>query len=141
MSEKLEFSDQYLVGIKLIDREHRRLFQIVADIQDSLGSGSDEAIAGAQKAVRELLDYTRTHFASEESLMATYNYPELEAHRQLHAELLGQVHDMEMRVELEGEMAALELSRFLVNWLTEHIQQTDKRFGAFVLAHGDRTSD
>lgn len=132
MSNKLEFTDQFLVGVKQIDREHRKLFQIVGIIQDALARGGEEAVAAAQLAVRELLEYTRTHFASEEALMASYAYPELDAHRQQHADLLGQVRDMEMRVEIEGEMAALELSRFLGLWLSKHIQQTDKRFGAFV---------
>ena len=132
MGDKFEFTDQYLVGIKQIDREHRKLFQIVGIIQDALAQGGAEAVAAARVAVGELLDYTRTHFASEEALMASYAYPELDAHRQLHADLLGQVLDMEMRVEIEGETAALELSRFLGLWLSKHIQQTDKRFGAFV---------
>lgn len=132
MGNTMEFTDQYLVGIEQVDREHRQLFAIVADIQQALAG--DGALAGAQKAVRELLDYTQTHFASEEGLMAAAGFPELAAHRQLHADLLGQVHDMEMRIELEGEMAALELSRFLVNWLIEHIQQSDRRFGVFVAA-------
>lgn len=132
MSESLEFSDKYLIGIKQIDREHRKLFQIVGIIQGALAQNGEAALAAATEAVSALLDYTRTHFGSEEALMATYRYPELEAHRQMHAELLGQVHDMAMRVELEGESTALELSRFLGLWLIKHIQLADKRFGAFV---------
>jgi hemerythrin len=137
MNKRIIFTDQYLVGIKQVDREHRKLFAIVGSIQDGLESGGDGALAAARIAVGELLEYTRTHFASEEALMAQYAFPEFESHRQLHQELLGQVHDMEMRVELEGEVAAIELSRFLGQWLALHIQVADKRFGAFVAETDD----
>lgn len=83
-------------------------------------------------SVRALVECTRAHFAGEEALMAAYAYPDLEAHRRQHAELLAQVCEMELRLEVGGEPAAIALARFLWNWLVGHIENVDQRFGAFV---------
>lgn len=130
----VQFGPQYHVGIAQVDQEHQQLFAIVARIQAALEQDSDTAQALARQAVAELLDYTRTHFASEEALMAAAGYPELATHQDLHQDLLYQVSDMEMRVEMGEPSASLDLSRFLANWLINHIQAADRRFGAFVAA-------
>lgn len=130
----VQFGPQYHVGIAQVDQEHQQLFAIVGRIQAALEQDSDTAQAQARQAVAELLDYTRTHFASEEALMAAAGYPELATHQDLHQELLYQVSDMEMRVEMGEPSASLDLSRFLANWLINHIQAADRRFGAFVAA-------
>jgi len=134
----VQFGPQYHVGIAQVDQEHQQLFAIVARIQQALEKDSATAQNEARLAVVELLDYTRTHFASEEALMAATGYPELATHQDLHRELLYQVGDMEMRVELEGPSASLDLSRFLANWLINHIQAADRRFGAFMAAQAQQ---
>ena len=107
--------------------------QIMLDrIQQALEQDGDTAQSEARRAVAELLEYTRTHFASEEALMEAAAYPALPAHRELHRELLLQVGEMELRVEVGEPSASLDLSRFLAKWLINHIQVADQRFGAFV---------
>lgn len=128
----IQFGPQYHVGIPQVDGEHQQLFAIVARIQGALEKDSDTAQAEARIAVGELIDYTRTHFASEEALMAAAAYPPLADHQQLHEDLLRQVSDMELRVELGEPSASLDLSQFLANWLIRHIQAEDRRFGAYV---------
>jgi len=120
------------VGIPQVDQEHQQLFAIVARIQQALEQDGDTAQNEARRAVAELLEYTRTHFASEEALMEASAYPALPAHRELHHELLLQVGEMELRVEVGEPSASLDLSRFLAKWLINHIQVADQRFGAFV---------
>ncbi len=128
----VQFGPQYHVGIPQVDQEHQQLFAIVARIQQALEQDGDTAQNEARRAVAELLEYTRTHFASEEALMEAAAYPALPAHRELHRELLLQVGEMELRVEVSEPSASLDLSRFLAKWLINHIQVADQRFGAFV---------
>lgn len=134
MSDQIEFSEKYLTGVRQIDREHRKLFAIAGQVQSALAAIDPETAVRA--AIGELIEYTRTHFASEESLMESYRYPELDSHRQLHADLLGHVQDMELRLDVGDPSTAIDLSRFLAEWLINHIQGIDKRFGAFVAEHG-----
>lgn len=131
MDDRPRFDDRFRLGIDQIDEQHQQLFLIAARIYDNLSAGGPAATATAIEAVGELLRYTETHFASEERLMETARYPELDAHRRLHHSLIAQARDMELRIELGERNMPLELNRFVCNWLIDHIQDHDKRFGAF----------
>ncbi|CAB1368154.1 bacteriohemerythrin [Denitratisoma oestradiolicum] len=137
MDDRPQFISEFLVGIPLIDQEHRQLVDIAGDIYDSLGSNEVTAQAAARSAAARLLAYTVTHFASEEALMEAAGYPELEAHRQLHQQLLHQANDMAMRAELGDQYVPGDLSHFIYVWLVKHIQAQDKRFGEFMAARKD----
>jgi hemerythrin len=134
MSERPNFDSRFLVGIDKIDQEHKQLFEIAGRVYDGLSASSDEAIAAARAATEELLEYTATHFASEEAQMEAAGYPDLEMHQMLHHRLLTQARDMQMRVEFDERHVPVELSQFLYNWLVDHIMANDKKFGAFVAA-------
>lgn len=128
-----QFDSSCLLGIDAIDRQHRRLFEIAGRVYDNL-SGDAGAHAAAAAAAAELLDYTATHFADEEALMAGAGYPALEAHRQEHADLISKVRDMEMRAEFGDRNLPAEMSRFLLTWLVTHIRASDHEFGEFLAA-------
>jgi hemerythrin len=134
MDGRPRFDSRFSVGIDQVDREHQKLFEIAGRVHDCLMADGESAVAAARRAVAELIDYTETHFASEEGLMAGAGYPELDSHRILHRNLMAQARDMELRVELGERNAPLELNRFVCNWLIDHIQDHDKRFGAFATA-------
>jgi hemerythrin-like metal-binding protein len=136
MNERPNFTDAFLVGVGQVDREHRQLFEIAGRVYDHLNDPGEAAFAAARAAVGELIRYTETHFASEEAQMEAAGYPELAAHKELHHHLLVQVRDMEMRVELGERYVPVELSHFLYNWLLQHIQTEDKKFGRFAAGKG-----
>jgi hemerythrin len=134
MDERPRFDSRYTVGIDQVDREHQKLFEIAGRVHDCLTADSTTAADAARGAVVELLDYTETHFASEEGFMAAAGFPELEAHRDLHRRLIAQARDMEMRAEIGELSMPFELNRFIASWLIDHIMTRDKRFGEFVAA-------
>jgi len=134
VDQRPRFDANYLVGIAQIDHEHERLFAIAARTYDSLAASDEAGRAMMRAAVAELIDYTATHFASEESLMAAAAYPELPAHRDQHQHLLARARDMEMRVEIEDPGVAVDLTHFLYRWLVEHIEASDRKFGAYLRA-------
>lgn len=136
MGQRPRFEAKFLVGIEQVDNEHRRLFEIAGRVYDALATGDAAATRAAQSAVAELLDYTDTHFANEEALMEAAAYPELEAHQKLHRHLLSRARDMAIRSEFEEQFIVLELNRFLYNWLVDHIQAEDRKFGDFMAARG-----
>ena len=133
-NERPRFSPHFLVGIEQIDQEHRQLFEIAGRVYDALAISDDTANDAIHAAIAELLHYTATHFSSEEALMEAAGYPHLEAHKELHSHLLSRARDMEMRAEIGEPFVAVELNRFIVNWLSEHILVNDKEFGEFMAA-------
>ncbi len=134
MDKRPEFSPRLLLDIEQMDREHQRLFEIAGRIHDALSSGSYAALSAARVAVGELLDYTATHFTSEEKLMAEAGYPELAPHHAVHRALIAQARDMEMRLEAGGPDFPRELNRFIHRWLVEHIMTHDRKFAESVAA-------
>ncbi len=82
----------------------------------------------------ELADYTRIHFAVEESLMRILNYPGYDAHKEIHEELLGHVIELVEKVESGKTAIGFELMHFLKTWLTKHIMEEDMQYTAHFLA-------
>ena len=135
LKDALTIDPQYRVGIPQVDREHQRLFEIIAEVNAGLDHADDKARAAALRhAIGELIEYTRSHFASEEALMKNAGFPGLDIHQLLHSDLLKRVREMQMRIEIGDKTATLDLSRFLASWLTEHILTADLEFGRFVSA-------
>jgi len=134
MDDRPQFDSKFIVGVEQIDREHQRLFEIAGRVHDGLSASGKATEAATRAAVAELLDYTATHFTSEESLMERAGYPGLEEHRRQHRHLLAQARDMEMRAEIGDLSMPIELSRFIYRWLVDHIEASDKRIGEFVAA-------
>lgn len=133
LKDALTIDPRYRVGIPQVDREHQRLFEIIAEVNAGLDHADDKARSSALRhAIGELIEYTRSHFASEETLMANAGFPGLADHQLLHSDLLKRVREMQMRIEIGDESATLDLSRFLAAWLTEHILTADREFGRFV---------
>lgn len=132
MEDRPKFEEKFLLHIDPIDQEHHRLFEIAGMVYDSLNKCDADAIV--RNALTELIDYTATHFASEEARMEAAGYPGLESHRRLHRQLLTQVRDMEMRAEFGDRYLPGELNRLICAWMTQHIQATDKEFGEFLAA-------
>ena len=138
--ELREFGANCLVGIDQVDAEHRQLFAIIQRVEDALGCEGDLVQVLAFAAVQELLDYTRSHFASEERLMRDAGYPRLEEHLHLHTNLLQTVDAMALKIALGDPGACLDLSRFLFTWLIDHILLEDRLFAEFYLGQPTATA-
>ena len=136
MNERPFLDAKFLVGVPHIDDEHRTLFQILGEVHDACQSSDPAAAQTVHSAVAELLDYTRTHFASEEAAMKASAYPALAAHTELHQDLLARVRDFEIRADFDAEFGPPELATFLYRWLANHILVEDKAFGEYCLGTG-----
>jgi hemerythrin-like metal-binding protein len=88
--------------------------------------------------LRELVEYTHTHFSTEERMLAAASYPGLVIHRLKHRELIKQVEEFAARFE-KGEITLnLDLMNFLRDWLSNHIQKVDHEYGSWLNEHGVR---
>lgn len=127
-----EFTDEYRLGIDLIDREHEELFHIVAQAQQLVksfdaASGYDRII----EILNKLKAYTAEHFQDEEEYMESLNYEGLEAQRRAHEAFIDKLESINSE-ELENapEEYLQKLLEFLLGWLINHILYTDKKIPA-----------
>ncbi|RLJ19004.1 hemerythrin [bacterium endosymbiont of Escarpia laminata] len=128
------WSDSLSVGIEEIDEQHKILVNLINRMHQAIHErhGSD-VVKGI---LAELADYTRIHFAVEESLMRILNYPGYDEHKEIHDELLGHVVELIEKVESGKTAIGFELLHFLKTWLTKHIMEEDMRYTGFFLAAG-----
>jgi hemerythrin len=130
----LTWSDSLSVGVQDIDVQHKRLVELINQLHDAMGQGKGRAVLG--KTLDGLIDYTRTHFAMEERLMATQAYPGAVRHKAEHDALTKQVLDLQSKFLIGQATVTLEVMKFLKDWLSNHILTLDKQFGAYLNSKG-----
>jgi hemerythrin len=82
------------------------------------------------------VNYTRDHFAAEESMMGATNFPALATHQLKHRELTKQVEEFVGRFEKGDITLSVQLLNFLSDWLTNHIKGEDQKYGPWLNEHG-----
>lgn len=124
-----EFTEEYLTGIELIDKEHETLFQIVDRANQliksfDVSSGYDKIM----KILEELRDYTKEHFSDEEEYMESIHYEGLSAQKRAHEAFIDKLENISLSdVEDNPEEYLQELLEFLLGWLINHILYVDKK--------------
>lgn len=131
--ELFPWSDKLSVGIEEIDAQHRMLVDLLNELHRAIQErhGSDVAL----EILGRLVEYTRIHFAVEESLMRVLGYGDYEEHKNHHNQLINQVNDLYDRVR-GGQHVTFELLHFLRVWLTKHIMEEDREYVPFMLSKG-----
>lgn len=124
-----EFTDEYLVGVDLIDGEHRELFAIVDRanqlVKDyDFSSGYDKIM----EILSELEVYTKEHFRDEEEYMESIHYDGLAAQKRAHEAFIDKLENIDFNdIENNPKEYLQELLEFLLGWLINHILYTDKK--------------
>lgn len=134
MTELFAWSETLNVGIQEVDEQHRALSDHLNALAEAVGANSE--MAALRPILDDLADDARTHFALEESLMRVSNYPEFQAHKQLHEALMGQMLALQERLDRGEGTINFELLHYLKVWLSNHIDEADRRFGAYFLSIG-----
>jgi hemerythrin-like metal-binding protein len=119
-----------------MDDQHTVLFGMLNDLHDAMMKGEAQKIAGP--LLRKLAAYTHEHFTAEEAMMAASGYAGLAQHRVIHRELTRQVDEFAARYERGEGALNLQLMNFLRDWLTNHIQKEDQKYGPWLNEHGTR---
>ena len=126
----IEWGAKYVLGIDSIDDQHKALFALINQMERSVREGNSREVVG--KVIGDLVQYTLTHFTDEEKLMQDAGFSELEAHKKEHANLLAQVAAFKQGHETGKSPMTIQLMGFLVNWLTNHIDKTDRQYIPFM---------
>jgi methyl-accepting chemotaxis protein len=131
----LEWSPTLAVGIQSIDTQHQRLIELCNELNDGLHSKDARGSIG--KVLDELLRYTEYHFAHEADLMTKHNYSDKGDHHAKHDDLVNKALVYKKRFD-QGEAINTELTRFLRDWLVNHILRTDRAMAIELRAKGVR---
>jgi hemerythrin-like metal-binding protein len=134
------WTEDLSVGIKDFDDDHKRVVRIINElhgaIQDAAVTGKIERVA-IELALHRLENYLQYHCAQEELLMGQTGYPELEEHKKEHLKLTVLIADMQERFHGSTDPKdAAEITRFVFDWLIDHILVTDMKYSEYLHSKG-----
>jgi len=127
--EKLVWDESYSVGVKVLDRQHRIVFDMINDLveREDLTVRSERLTA----ALMELTSYALKHFRTEEQYMKEYEYPEIAEHVETHMYFRMKIIELSNETLYHKESVPVELFDFLLEWWSNHILKEDMKYRAF----------
>jgi len=130
----MEWSDAFVLGIQEIDDQHKKLVNLVNELNAAMKSG--KGVHQLAKVFEELKEYTVHHFATEEALFEEHNYPGMISHIAIHKKLVGQVLELEEKFKNNSGVLTTDVMNFLKDWLVKHIQGEDRKYVPHLLKAG-----
>lgn len=130
----ITWNEKFSVHIKEIDDQHKRWVDMLNNLYDAMKEGKGFEKVG--ETLDGLVEYTKTHFVSEEKLMRINGYPFYEGHKKIHDDMVKEVELLRMRYQSGETMLSIDVMQFLKNWLTDHIMGTDRNFGPYLNSKG-----
>jgi hemerythrin len=125
-----EWKAEYSVGNPEIDLQHRQIFRMAGELHGAMVNGLGNDVV--EVLLDKVVAYTRHHFASEECLMKESAYPGYEKHRADHEKLAVQIAEFQEKIKDRKVAVAVELIRFLRDWLDHHIHGADLKLGIYL---------
>lgn len=137
--EWVKWESKFELGIPEIDEQHKKL----VDLCNRLYVGLIECKSNLTKnwqallsdTIREMADYTKTHLAYEEKILATMNYDKLSEQKIRHKEFTDKVTETLQHFNDANMQTTVEMSQFLREWILSHIACEDKLYVPAVKAY------
>jgi len=113
----LDWNDAYSIGHEEIDKEHEKLFILAKKVTNCQDDKNE-----IMKAIKELIKYTKFHFAHEEKYMELINYSGYLEHKLIHENIINQLNDFIKQIPtLSIEKFERLLIEYMDVWLIQHI--------------------
>ena len=125
-----DWDEKYSVGIMSIDQQHRKLFAMISQFYETIRQ--KETQRAMSEILKELIEYAKTHFSTEENYLSKYEYPLYERHVAQHATFIGKVTNFYDRFQAKELLIPIEIADFLKEWLSGHVLGEDQRYAPFL---------
>lgn len=130
----ITWNNNYSLGINEIDSQHRELVRIINTLHDAMSKGSAKNVLG--DIIKKLINYTTSHFKTEEKYFDQFHYPKTLQHKKEHQEFVAKMVNFQNDFDSGKLTLSLEVMTFLKNWLTEHIKGKDAEYVPFLKEKG-----
>ena len=114
------------VGVEEMDNQHKALIELINIVISGLNQGEN-----ISKSLKQLAVEMKEHFDEEEEFLASVAYPDLENHKQIHADLISKL-NLFVEAQSLGQLEQERLGTFLKMWLKSHIMGVDRKYAAFL---------
>lgn len=118
------------VLIEKMDDQHKVLFDITNKMGNVILNSKDNKDSLID-IITELLNYTKKHFSEEEEFLDKSNYSKHEiAHQKgQHKIFISKINQFKLDLEEHNKKPSIEMIEFLRDWLINHIDVEDKKYG------------
>ncbi|WP_300673138.1 bacteriohemerythrin [Desulfoluna sp.] len=126
MTTPLVWTEKISVNIPEIDQQHQTLFAIINDlITEHNQQAEPEKILSL---IGRLVDYSGTHFTTEENLLVDLNFPHFIQHNQAHLAYMKKVDLFIQDCKSNKRGLSLEMLEFLNHWWLNHVSISDMEY-------------
>lgn len=125
----LQWTADLDTGIPVIDSQHKRIVKYINQLGAAQASGNHDEVG---ETLKQLVDYTLSHFAFEEDLMEENGYRFINAHKRVHRLFVRRINSYVERFQA-GEDITIELLATLKTWLINHIKNDDDDYTEIIL--------
>lgn len=127
------FTDDCITGIDKIDEEHRRLFELLNEIDHELKEPHNDLRLTSMRLMKELKDYASYHFRDEEEYMESIKDEELPRQRRAHQAFISKINSLNLVGASDDQVITIthELLDYMARWLLNHIIGSDTLIGKF----------
>ena len=117
-----------------MDRQHQAIMDRLNELHEEMMSGNvNQAVA---PLIHKLVKLAAEHFAAEEKLMESTQFPGLTDHRARHRELSRKVEEFIARHEMGDSAAYSQFMYFVRDWFIKHMEKDDHAYVPWLAEHG-----
>lgn len=132
--ERAVWSEKYRLGVEAIDKQHRQLFDLIANLNRLIAAQA--GVVEVRAALAQFVRWAEIHFASEQTLLEVTGYPDLAAHIVEHeAFLKALARNVELVASRPLAVTETKIAGLLTSWLQKHILENDRAYLPHVLAN------
>ncbi len=121
----ITWKPEFAVGIASVDFEHEQMIRLINEIYDEMKTRRDAD--SSEQFLGDVHFAISAHFALEERLMRDADYPEYQAHKEDHEELLDQLRDLMDQLVADPDKGFDLLHDKLSDWFENHFATFDAR--------------
>ena len=114
------------VGIGIIDSQHKRLVDLINKLDEATKEGRAAEAVG--ETLKGLIDYTHTHFTTEQELLKEHNYEDYKLHCREHRIFTDQIEIYRDRLDAGSLKISNDVMGYMRGWLLTHIGSSDRAY-------------
>ncbi len=120
------WDDKFSFGISIIDKEHRKFIDVIN--KAFVAKEHNYNPEASKELLKEVTNYSLTHFATEEAYMKRFKYSGYKYHKKEHQDFTMTTIANHRKV-IKGDYQIINEKLFyLTGWLLNHIQVTDRKY-------------
>ena len=121
-----------MLDVREIEQQHQQLVRLFNKLNDAVKNRTSRK--EIYQIIDDVIEFTRLHFEAEELLMLQSGYPEIEAHREKHKQLISEALHLKAKLDYVGD-------EMFTDWFTHwpfarvlaHIQYADKQIKDYIV--------